>query len=222
VGKSVPYDIIPAAIGSFLAKDPDVGITVVEGWSPDLFRQLGEGDLDFVVSAPLPQVGVDLALKQEPLCQQVECPVVGVRHPLARLEKPSLRDLSEHLWLAPPRGNDGRIRFLQRIFQDAGVDPPVRFLFSDSTQIGTMMLKRGELICHGILEIVDQYLRVDEYVVLPFPELQFQRVVSLTYRRRSPLHYHALALCEAIRAVTVDRTLRTPNRSRIAVMRAPA
>jgi DNA-binding transcriptional LysR family regulator len=204
LGKSIVGNVMPEAIRRLRMSRPDVAITVLEGWSPELFARLLQGELDFVVSAPLPHYVVDLELRQERLFSQHEAVLIGRRHPLAAQETIDLAELSRCLWVLPPEGN-GRTRFLRRVFQDAGLDPPAQAVRSDSTQIGIGLLRSGLAVAHGVLEVVREQMNDDEFRVVPIQALSLERPVYVTLRRRSRLQPAAQRFLDVVRAVCADR-----------------
>lgn len=199
IGKSVAYHLLPRALERFLVERPDAAVTVLEGGSRDLFDRLGRGDLDFVVSAPMAQVDLTDDMKQERLLSQHDVVVVGSRHPVASLAKVGLADLTHHLWHAAPAGY-GQVRFIQRVFRQAGVEPPTRFLRTDSIAVGNELVRTGVLISHGIREVVQSDLAGDEYRILSLPELTIDRPVMLTWRAHSAMHDDAAALMAQLRS----------------------
>ncbi len=200
VGKSLAYDLVPMAMRNTLARHPDMLITSIEGWSSELFVKLLNGDLDFVVSAPLPGIAVDLDLRQELLYEQQEAVIVGQAHPLAGRSDVALCDLVDVLWLIPPSGW-GRSHFLQRRFQDAGYDPPRRFIRSDSSAIGISLVRLGVAVSLGILEVMAETMPAQDYKVLPIPELTCRRPVQMTFRKRGRLQTAASILSAEIRTL---------------------
>jgi DNA-binding transcriptional LysR family regulator len=209
LGKSIVGNLMPEAIRRMRTTRPDVALTVVEGWSPELYGKLLQGELDFVVSAPLPHYAVDLELRQEQLFTQHEAVLIGRRHPLAGREKIDLAELSRCLWLLPPEGN-GRSRFLRRVFQDAGLDPPAQSVRSDCTQIGIGLLRNGLAVAHGVLEVVREQMSDDEFRVVPIPALSLERPVYVTLRRRSRLQSAAHLFLDVVRAVCADVAANRP------------
>jgi DNA-binding transcriptional LysR family regulator len=203
LGKSIVGNILPEAIRRLRTSRPEVAVTVIEGWSPELFGRLLQGELDFVVSAPLPHYVVDLELRQEQLFCQHEVVMIGRRHPLASRESIDLAELSRCLWVLPPEGN-GRSRFLRRVFQDAGLDPPAQSVRSDSTQIGIGLLRNGLAVAHGVLEVVREHMDEDEFRVVPIPALSLERPVYVTLRRRSRLQPAAQLFLDVVRAACTD------------------
>jgi DNA-binding transcriptional LysR family regulator len=204
VSKGVRYDIIPNAIGRALKQIPNLSIVAVEGWSPELYAKLLNGDLDLVVSAPLPQVPISLELQQEPLFEQRESPMIGTLHPLAGRADITLSDLTDQLWLSPPQGNDARVRYLERVFQDAGLRPPSRYLTSDSTTLNVQLLRNGYVVSTAMVDIIDTLLEPDMFRVLEIPELTFPRIVSLSVRRRGRSQAGAKLLCDCVRAAAQE------------------
>lgn len=203
LGKSIVGSVVPDAICKLYVSRPEVSVSIVEGWSPELFYKLMHGELDFVISAPLPHYVVDLELRQEQLYTQTEAVIVGRRHPLAAMERISLGDLSNALWVLPPQGS-GRNKFLRCVFQDAGVEPPVNCVRSESIDVGIGLLRTGVAVAHGILEVVRQYMRDDEFRVLPIASLTFKRAIYATVRRRYRLQPTASLFLSIIRACSAE------------------
>ena len=54
IGKNVVDHLMPEVIRRLRESRPDLSLTLLEGWSPELFGRLLHGDLDFVISAPAP------------------------------------------------------------------------------------------------------------------------------------------------------------------------
>jgi DNA-binding transcriptional LysR family regulator len=209
LGKSIVGNLMPEAIRRMRTTRPDVALTVLEGWSPELYAKLLQGELDFVVSAPLPHYVVDLELRQEQLFSQHEAVLIGRRHPLAGKDNIDLAELSRCLWLLPPEGN-GRSRFLRRVFQDAGLDPPAQSVRSDCTQVGIGLLRNGLAVAHGVLEVVREHMTDDEFRVVPIPALLLERPVYVTLRRRSRLQPAAHLFLDVVRAVCADVVAQRP------------
>lgn len=208
LGKSIVGPEIPDAIGRLRERHPEVALTIREGWSPELFALLLRGRLDFVVSAPLPHLVTDLELRQEELFRQQEAVILGRRHPLAGKERIELADLARCLWVLPLEGS-GRMRFLRQVFADAGLQAPADAIRSDSSGLGTELVRRGLAVAHGVLEVVRRTLRDEEFRVVPIPALSLDRPVYLTLRRRMRLHPAALRVVEEVRAACATRTRRT-------------
>lgn len=199
VSKTLVYNLAPNAISNVIRKHPEILITSCEGWSPELFRRLLLGELDLVLSSPLPQVSVDFDLKQEALFTQTEVIIIGQNHPLADREHISLADLTDQFWLLPPAGS-GRIRFLQSIFYEAGLPPPTRFIRNDSTPLVFSLIRKGQIIAQAVPETVMCYLDPGEYRVIDIPQLTTPRTVYLTMRKRTRLQPAAKIVCDEIRA----------------------
>ena len=203
VGKSIGGDLLSKCVSRIRLEYPDVSLSLMEGWSPELFGRLQNGQLDFVLSAPVQHLTLDLDLSQAAVYVQTESVLVGRSHPLARAPRVTVADLAQYPWLMPPQGN-GRIRYLQRVFQDAGVELPSSMIKSDCIPLGIQQLKSGEIVSLSIMEVVESYLAPHEYKCLPIPELTFERPVYLTFRRRGRLQTPSAAFAQLIREVGGD------------------
>lgn len=204
VSRGVRHDYVPRAIERALKQTPNLFFEVVEGWSPDLFVKLLEGDLDLAVTSPLPQANISLDLHMEPLLQHKEVLVVGASHPLAQQQQVTLADLVEQLWLTSPVANAGRMRYLSRIFQDAGLEPPSRFFSSDAPVLALDMIRSGLVIGHVISELLPAYSNLEVFRTLDVPELTFNRTVFLATRRRSRLRPAAADFYAILNAVAQE------------------
>lgn len=198
IGKSLASSYIARILVEFASQRPDVSLTINEGWSLNLFRDLAAGEFDFVVSGPQPGVKIDPDLHLEPISHQVEMPVISVRHPLAKKPNPQISDLSDLMWGLPPKGNR-RIRRLREIFQSLGLQPPVHFLRTDSDTLALAMIKEGLIVGLANLDTLEREIREKSVIVLPFEELKIDRQIVIVKRRRSRLTPVAEVLYQQIK-----------------------
>lgn len=202
VGKSVVHHLVPKAIARFNRRRPEVVVSAHEGWSSELFVRLLRGELDFVVSAAVPQLIIDGDLVQEDLFVQHEKVVIAVDHPLADGRNVTLADLADQHWIVPPFGN-GRVRYLQQVFRDANLPPPARFTRTDSVAL-LMALIRSKLgVGWATLELVGDHAQ-HGLRVLPLPALTEERRACLTYRRRGRMGRMPEQLAGEIRRTAQD------------------
>ena len=199
ISKSLASSYIARILVEYAKQRPDVSLTVNEGWSPNLFRDLARGEFDFVVSAPQPGVKIDPDLHLEPIAHQVEMPVISIRHPLAKKATPQISDLSDLMWGLPPKGNQ-RIRRLREIFQALGLQPPIHFLRTDSDTMALAMIKEGLIVGLANVDTLEREIRERSIIVLPFEELKIDRQIVIVKRRRSRLTPVAEVLFEQIKA----------------------
>jgi len=194
VGKSLVNWLIPDALARFAAQRPDVVVTAWEGISGELFQRLVKGELDFVVSAPTPNLTLDRDLTQQVLFEQHEIVVLGSDHPLAAIEAPTLRDLHDCHWVVTPLGM-GRVSHLREVFAAAGLVPPRRFIRTDSAVLMERLVEMGAGLGLGTTEMLMPGGK--SLVELRIPELMTTRRACITKRRRSrlpPLAAHLEAL----------------------------
>jgi len=203
-GKSVTQTLLPAALMRFSQRCPDVTVTVLEGWSPELYQKLLAGDLDFVISAAFPQVRVDPDLIQEHLFNEFEFLVVGPKHPLFTKPAITLQDLAIYHWVMPPHGS-GRVRQVQAQYLNLGMDPPTRFIRTDSLPMLMGLLKHGPVVCFGTPELMAERLEQTNFRFIDIPGFTEERRAAVTMRRRSRLHPAAASLVEDIRILSRQR-----------------
>jgi len=210
LGKSIASSLMTRVMRRVRTEAPTVSVTVIEGWSPELYQKLQQGEIDFAISAPLPGVPVPQDVKQHAVGSQREAVVIGAVHPLASVARPALADLARQFWLFPPEGN-GRIRFLHRVFEEAGVRPPTHFLRSDSIPLGVDMLFSGDIVAHGILDVISSYLPPNSFRELDIPELTFDRPMQITTRRRGRLQPASEQFLRIMREVLAEADSATMN-----------
>ena len=199
LGRSLTTGPIADVIAGFAAAHGEARLSVSEGWSPDLHRRLIQGEFDFVVSSPQPGFSVDPELSAEVLFRQVETLMIGRRHPLGRKDPLELADLSGALWAMPPRALN-RTEHLRRAFTASGVEPPRRFIRSDSDTFGRHLIREGHAIGLANVHVMTRDIEEGEIRALSFPQLDIERDVVLAVRRRSRSSPLAVAVIGAIRS----------------------
>ncbi len=198
VGKDAATALAPRVVARFLARRPEVTVTVHEGWSPDLHRRLLLGELDFVVSGPSAALTLHPELEQERLYLQREHITFALSHPLGPVTHPTLAELASHRWVVPPHGS-GRVRTLRRQFEELGHSPPDRFVRTDSIAFLNALLISGAAVAITSLDLVPLEYRATVRVIEMF-EFQQERCMSITTRARSRPQPLAAALMEEFRA----------------------
>lgn len=116
--------LIPRAVARFRRHHPNVRIDIVDGPHGELMEQLRDGDLDFLIGAlRFPEPGKDVA--QRPLFDDYLIVAGRAGHPLSgyRHELPPMAELANYPWVIARSGTPMR-RLWEKLFRDAGVEPP--------------------------------------------------------------------------------------------------
>jgi len=202
-GKSIVPSFMAAVLSNFMRTRPAATITATEGWSTEMYRDLLQGELDFVVSAPLSGVQVGAEISQEILFQQKEYVLIGKPHPLMSRASITAAQIASCCWLVPPdEGN--RIKMIREAFGRLGISPPTQFLRVSSLSLAVTMIARGDVVSMGSLDLMGSIRPASEFAIVDVPGLTTVRPAFLARRRRGALTPLADALSSAIKAAAVE------------------
>jgi DNA-binding transcriptional LysR family regulator len=138
--------VLPAAITRFLARHPQVRLSIVEGSRSELIEPLRNGAIDLMIGALRdPLFEPDLA--QSALFDDVPAVIARAGHPLAG-QPVDPAALASYPWAIAGRGAPLRESF-ERLFADAGVSPP-----SVPVESGSVMTIRQLLIAGDFLTLL--------------------------------------------------------------------
>ncbi len=202
-GKSIEPSFMAAVLSNFMRTRPAATITAIEGWSPEMYRSLLQGELDFVVSAPLPDMHADPEISQEILFQQKEFVLIGKRHPLMSRASITAAQIASCRWLVPP-GDGSRTKMIREAFGRLGISPPTQFVRVNSVNLAATMITRGDVVSLGSLDVMGSIRPASEFAIVDIPGLTTIRPAFLARRRRGALTPLAEALGSAIKAAAVD------------------
>jgi DNA-binding transcriptional LysR family regulator len=149
------HRLLPAAITRLVAVFPDLTFEVIEGSFDSLADGVLAGDLEAAFSlfaSHEPRAGLLL----RPLIRSEFMLAMAPQHPLARRRRLELRDLRDASWVAIRRPS-ALIERLRATFIEAGLEPPERFLETDSVPFAKQLLRAG-----GFVGVMTRELVVDE------------------------------------------------------------
>lgn len=194
--------ILPRAISDVLARHPRLRFSTVEGPFDKLAAQLRAGDIDFVLGALRPS---DYAsdLTGEPLLSDRMALVVRTGHPLTRLERIGMADLSSSRWVLSSHATPARTLF-DLSFVSQGLEPPV-----EAVETSDLAILRGMLMHSDVVTAISaQQLRYEiDARLLTVLDLELpntSRVIGITRRTDSQASPGALALMAAIRRFAAE------------------
>jgi DNA-binding transcriptional LysR family regulator len=143
--------LVPAAICTFQARNPDVSIRMSEGKLDDLLNGLEKRELDLIVgSIDARTYRPDLA--HEILFDDDVAVIIGHGHPLAQRPDATWPDLLEYPWIMPPPGTLMRMQLDAKLLEQggAGVRPAVE---TASIMTALIVLRSTEYVsvCSGTM-----------------------------------------------------------------------
>jgi len=194
IGWSVAPRIGPIAVEQFRELRPGVGLRIVTSGSAELFTQLLQGELDFVVSAPPRELPVDQGLDiSQKLYLENDRVIVRKQHPLAAKNEITLNDLSKYTWLMELSSPE-RWHAICEEFVRKGVAPPREVIDVNSLSMAKAMLLNADYLCLFSEEICAIELGLDLLEVLQPDLLPMNRSAVLATRKGVELQPAATVL----------------------------
>jgi LysR family cys regulon transcriptional activator len=180
-GESTIHYVLPSAVQQFASKHPGIALTLNNVTGQQGLQQLRERVVDFCVG-PMLDTPPDIAF--EPVVSFDPVLIAALGHPLARLKKVSLRDISKYPLILPPR-HLSTWRQVEMVFLQRGLPYEVRLEMG-----GWEVIKRYVELGMGISIVMSVCLTGrDRLEVIPvnryFPKRVYG-IVSLNTRTRSP------------------------------------
>jgi len=191
--------VLPIAINEISARRPNVKISVVDGPYNDLLRALRHGEIDLIVGALRDPVPIEDVVQEE-LFRDRLAVYGGALHPLVGKARATVQELASYPWVVPRPGAPTRAHF-DRLFEEAGVDPPIGIVESSS-----LVLIRGLMQGSDRLTLIStQQVREEERLGL-IKRLSFQlsdteRPIGMTTRRDWQPTRAQAELMESLRAI---------------------
>jgi DNA-binding transcriptional LysR family regulator len=211
--------LLSAAITQFVASYPNASVHVVDGPYERLLDALRAGDLDLLFGV-LRRPAWATDVREEFLFSNSYGVFVGRAHPLTRVRKITLRELSGYDWILPARGAPRREAF-ERLFAGSDHSPTVR-IETTSLEIYKSILATSNMM--ALLSTVQAGLR-EALTILPFDSPALARsdgVASRADWQPTRLHQQFLELLRKetrqyqtgamTRGRTAARELRTSSR----------
>ena len=206
-GPSLAARRVPKAIFELRRKLPDVGVGVTVHNTDQLLPLLLQGQLDFIVSAPIAGQEIDESLMVEPLGKEYD-ELVGRRdHPLRRLKDPHISDFAACTWIGEAASSH-IIRRASGVFVKAGIAP-----FADVITTNSMDLIKSVILESDAVSLLHEELYADQFesgLIAPFDmaEFRMERDILMISRRNATLATPARRLMEILRRTIIDGTTR--------------
>jgi DNA-binding transcriptional LysR family regulator len=180
-GESTIHYVLPRTVQQFASKHPGIALTLNNVTGKQGLQQLRERLVDFCVG-PMLDTPSDIAF--EPVVSFDPVLIAALGHPLARLKKVSLRDISKYPLILPPR-HLSTWRQVEMVFLQRGLPYEVRLEMG-----GWEVIKRYVELGMGISIVMSVCLtgreRLEVIPVIRYFPKRVYGIVSLNTRTRSP------------------------------------
>ncbi|SFX42798.1 HTH-type transcriptional regulator CysB [Marinospirillum alkaliphilum] len=208
--------ILPAVISQFMAKYPDVTLSLKQGTPPQIAQMVADGEADLAIATE--SIASTNDLVTFPCYQWNRCVLVPKDHPLAQQKKLTLEVLAEYPLVTYISGFTGRAK-VDEAFAAAGLEPKIVFTAADSDVIKTYV-RLGVGV--GIVAHMAADLRDDDLVVLDASHLFEPSITRLGIRRgtfmRGYLYHFIEKLAAHLDRDTVDQALAAATRQEVEQM----
>jgi DNA-binding transcriptional LysR family regulator len=191
-GESTIHYVLPRAVQQFSSRHPGIALTLNNVTGKQGLEQLRERAVDFCVG-PMLDTPADIAF--EPVVSFDPVLIAALGHPLAKLKKISLSDISKYPLILPPR-HLSTWRQVEMVFLQRGLPYEVRLEMG-----GWEVIKRYVELGLGISIVMSVCLTGRERLeVIPvnryFPKRVYG-IVSLNARTLSPQAREFIAMFKA-------------------------
>ena len=194
--------LVPQAISATKAEAPHLSIGVEVATSDVLVEQLKRGRLDFLI-ARIPAEEEDLKLVYEDLCEETECAVVRLGHPMLQRSGLTLQDLGASVWILSPRGSILRNQF-DMLFRRHGLAAPSNVIETTAMSVIKALLQQTDFLHLMPQEVARYYVASGELEILPVELPCNMDSYGLIMRSDHVLSPGANLLLKAIRKVASD------------------
>lgn len=199
------------ALERFIARQPNVDVTLVEGTSEELHTRLLHGELDLVLSTPSDDFHPASELETEVLFQAEDRLYARIGHPLSARPSVSLADAVAYPWIISA-GTESRTPRLFHACDEHGVARPQRLLRTDSAHAIDLLMRNGDFVMlGGALPPPFRLPFMDVCTTFAVPELSGSYRALLAWRKSTVMLPAAASLLRVIREVFQGATHRRPT-----------
>ncbi len=198
-GSTIPGEyVLPALVGAFRAKHPEVSISLLIGSSRDVSLWVEEGRAELGVTGARPSAR---ALHAKAIMSDELVIVVPAEHPWAERKTVSLADVRAEPLVVRERGSGSR-EALERALGGAGLDLGACRVVGEmgSTQAIKQAVRAGVGVSIISRRAVEDECRARQLAALPIRDLKVDRafwLVTHRERTRSPLALAFVAFVES-------------------------
>ncbi|HEV7275983.1 MAG TPA: LysR family transcriptional regulator [Devosiaceae bacterium] len=172
--------LLPEAVATIIASDPNVRINVVGGFDDVLLKALRARELDFVV-LELPPLADAAEFQLERLTTDRLGVFARIAHPLTDGRAVGLRDLLAYPWIMSPKSTRPQQR-LNAIFVAAGLPPPAIAVETDSVAFLLRIVASTDALTFTVSSTA-KMLEAQGTAMLHVPEMVAEREAGIITRR---------------------------------------
>jgi len=176
--------IAPILVNHFRERQPGVTLSIATGDTRALHDQLLRGELEFVASAPSPEVEIDDTLETFELFEERDELIMRKNHPFADRVDISLEEYSSQTWLVAMRLSE-RWRRICGIFLSSGIDPPATYVDVDSIALIKSLILQSDGIALFAKELVAQPHEEKLFHFIEDSQFSFVRTAIFSTRKSS-------------------------------------
>ena len=190
-GESTIHYVLPRAVQQFSAEHPGISLALNNVTGLEGLKQLRDRQVDFCVG-PMLDTPPDIAF--EPIAAFDPVVIASLGHPLAKLKKVTLRDISRYPLILPPK-HLSTWRQVEMVFQQHGFPYEVRMEMG-----GWEVIKRYVELGLGISIVINVCLTGREKLeVIPVKKYFPQRIYGIVKLKGRPLSPQARHFIEMLR-----------------------
>lgn len=202
--------IVPAIERLLAAGQAAPLLRIVEKPELELIPDLRRGAFDFVLG-PLRGGDSSDGLTERPLFSEQRKVVARADHPLARLDKVTLKDVGGYPWILPPVGAMHRGP-IEQLFRSAGLALPEAVIEGTSMHFLRLLLLSGDYLVSMSEHSVVSELQSGQLRILPIELPTLSRTIGVIHRAHRPIPAAARGLLRQME--TVCRGFIASSRSR--------
>lgn len=180
--------LLQSLVLDLIGQEHRMSVAVTEGSTDVLVHALSQHTLDAVIGR-MSRKPFSTEVHQEALFQQKVCLIAHIHHSLTSKKSFKLTDLSNQLWLLPPKESPTRIA-INETFSAAGVAPPVASIETAATKlIYDVIRTRTDMLGVIPFEVGRDLERLGGVSTLPFPtsfNLPPVALITLSGQRNAP------------------------------------
>ena len=200
-GAGSALHLVPAACAALRKEAPKVTLKITSGERERLLTNLGNGELDVVVSTiqAFPQEN----LFEDPLYDQPFVVFASASHRLARRRQVTLADLAQERWALTPAGNFAQRR-LGQLFERSGLPPPSIALETTNLSSITHLVAASELLGFTSRQTVQYATAHNSIAEVRVKDLSVTRRIGVIYRKDAYLPPAARRFMEILKATAKE------------------
>lgn len=193
------------AINRLLAKWPNMRIYLIEGLDDELSEALARCVIDIAIGSRMQHYEVPLARPDQLIDSAIV--VASPQHPLSRVGKADLAELTRHKWVLPTRSL-AQVENFDTVFHRAGLTPPEPAVETLSLATASTLVASGNFLAWMPRSFYTYNRIPSQMVAIDVPELMLDFSHHIYRRANSVLAPAARKLLDEMRELCRNSPLR--------------